>query len=104
MYCVGPPGVKHASPSSMIPPSVPIVPHGGVSAFANCRSSSRVPLNTLRSSSLDTTPSTLPVSECCQNSHFVHGDGMFGHAAVVYCAIHSGELVRSALPVRSGHE
>src|SRR5580698_1415726 len=104
MYAVGPPAVKHASLSSIVPPLAGITPHGVPPPTVNASSSARVPLNTSRSSCELVTPFTTPVSECCQNSHCVHGSGMSGHDAVVYCAIHSGEGVMSAPPVSVGHE
>ena len=44
-----------------------------------------------------------PLDVYCQIAHVVHGAAMFGHAALVYCAWNSGELV-SVLAVVRFHE
>jgi hypothetical protein len=46
-------------------------------------------------------PLTVPVDEYCQMPQSVHGAAMFGHAAVVYCACHSIDDVRSGPPTLS---
>ena len=56
--------------------------------FANAISAVMSPLN-LFMSTLPVMPFTWPLSVCCQNVHFIHGAGRFGHSEV-YCAIHSG--------------
>src|SRR5262245_22346859 len=108
MLSWGPPGSKHASPSSIVQPAGAIVPHGGQSATQllasspavqvpsphvlcpephgprNASNDARVPFQRSMSTPV-VIPFTMPLSVYCQKYQVGHGTAMFGHGVVEYC-------------------